>query len=129
MSASLKQDYEQMRLAGVELVMLMPDSLELHRAYGQALFGAELPYLYAPDSDLSIARAYSLLRKVEHHHGGFYYRSLWVVDRGAVITHRALPWTGNTDVAEYHRLFDWLGVERGEWVVQCGLAKGVETPH
>jgi len=123
MSASLKQHHERMRLAGVELVMIMPDSLEQHRAYGQALFGSELPYLYAPDTNRNIARAYSLLRKKEHHHGGFYYRSLRIVDRDGVITHRALPWTANTEVDEYHRLFDWLGMDRGEWAVQCGLTK------
>lgn len=123
MSASLKQDYERIRRAGAELVVITPDSLEQHRVYGCGLFGAELPYLYAPDTDLSIARAYALLRKKEHHHGGFYYRSLWIVDSKGVITHRALPWTGNTEVEEYHRLSDWLGIERGQWVVQCGLSK------
>lgn len=114
MAASLKQDYAKILNAGAELVMISPDSLEQHRQYALALFGEDLPYLFVSDSDLDIARRYGLLREQEHHHGGFYYRSLWILDRDATIIHKSLPWEGNAEVAEYQKLFT-LGSEPGEW--------------
>jgi peroxiredoxin len=92
MAASLKQDYAKILNAGAELVMISSDSLEQHRQYALALFGEDLPYLFVSDSDLDIARRYGLLREQEHHHRGFYYRSLWILDRDATIIHKSLPW-------------------------------------
>ena len=86
MAASLKQDYAKILKAGANLVMISPDSLEEHRQYALTLLREELPYLYVSDSDLDIARRYGLIRKEEHPHGGFYYRSLWILDRDAMIT-------------------------------------------
>lgn len=121
MAASLKQDYAKILKAGANLVMISPDSLESHRQYALTLFGAELPYLFVSDSDLDIARAYGLCRTEEHHHGGFYYRSLWVLDRDAVVTHKSVPWEGNAEVEEYQKLFTLIGSEPGEWRFTCGL--------
>lgn len=115
MAASLKQDYAKILNAGAELVMISPDSLEQHRQYALALFGEDLPYLFVSDSDLDIARRYGLLRDNEHHHGGFYYRSLWILNPDAAITHKSVPWEGNSEVAEYQRLFTLIGSEPGEW--------------
>jgi peroxiredoxin len=115
MAASLKQDYAKILNAGSELVMISPDSLEQHRQYALALFGEDLPYLFVSDSDLDIARRYGLLRENEHHHGGFYYRSLWILKPDAAITHKSVPWEGNSEVAEYQRLFTLIGSEPGEW--------------
>jgi peroxiredoxin len=115
MAASLKQDYAKILNAGSELVMISPDSLEQHRQYALALFGEDLPYLFVSDSDLDIARRYGLLRENEHHHGGFYYRSLWILNPDAAITHKSVPWEGNSEVAEYQRLFTLIGSEPGEW--------------
>ncbi len=121
MAASLKQDYAKILGAGADLIMISPDSLEQHRAYALTLFGDELPYLYAADSDLEIARRYGLMRKKEHPHGGFYYRSLWLLNRDATIAHRSVPWEGNSSVEEYQKLFTLIGSEPGEWRATCGL--------
>jgi peroxiredoxin len=101
MAASLKQDYAKILKAGADLVMISPDSLEQHRQYALTLFGEQLPYLFASDRALDIARRYGLLRAEEHHHGGFYYRSLWILNSDATITHRSVPWEGNAEVEEY----------------------------
>jgi peroxiredoxin len=121
MAASLKQDYAKMLKAGADLVMISPDSLDEHRKYALALFREELPYLYVSDGKLDIARRYGLIRKEEHPHGGFYYRSLWILDRDAMITHKSVPWEGNSNVEEYQKLFDFIDSERGEWRATCGL--------
>lgn len=106
MAASLKRDYWRIRRAGAEIVAVCPDSSKEHRDYALSLFGEELPYLYVSDANLGVARAYGLLRREEHHHGGFYQRSLWILDPQAVVIHKMLPWKGNVDVAEYERLFE-----------------------
>ena len=121
MAASLKQDYAKILKAGADLVMISPDSLEAHRKYVLALFNEELPYLYVSDSNLDIARRYGLLRKKEHPHGGFYYRSLWILDRDAMVTHKSVPWEGNAQVEEYQKLFTLIDSEPGEWKATCGL--------
>jgi hypothetical protein len=88
-----------------------------------ALFDEDPPYRYVPDTDSEIAHNYSLLRSVEHPHGGFYYRSLWLINREGVITHKSLPWTANLELEEYQKLFALIGSESGEWVVTCGLGE------
>jgi peroxiredoxin len=123
MAASLKQDYAKILQAGADLIMISPDPLEAHRNYAHALFGEELPYLYVSDSDLDIARRYGLIREKEHPHGGFYHRSLWVVNRDARIVYRGVPWEGNARVEEYQRLFDLIDSAPGEWRPTCGLPK------
>ena len=121
MAASLKQDYAKILKAGADLVMISPDSLEEHRKYALTLFHEELPYLYVSDSDLDIARRYGLIRKKEHPHGGFYYRSLWILNRDAMITYKSVPWEGNAQVEEYQKLFTLIDSEPGEWRATCGL--------
>jgi peroxiredoxin len=121
MAASLKQDYAKILKAGANLVMISPDSLEQHRQYALTQFGEDLPYLYVSDSDLDIARRYGLLREQEHPHGGFYYRSLWILNRDAMIMHKSVPWDGNAEVGEYQKLFTLIGSEPGEWRATCGL--------
>ena len=121
MAASLKQDYVKILKAGANLVMISPDSLEEHRKYALTLFREELPYLYVPDSDLDIARRYGLVRQEEHPHGGFYYRSLWILNRDAMITYTSVPWEGNAQVEEYQKLFTLIDSEPGEWRATCGL--------
>ena len=121
MAASLKQDYAKILKARAELIMISPDSLEAHRKYALTLFREELPYLYVSDGNLDIARSYGLIRTKEHPHGGFYYRSLWIVDRDAVITYKSVPWEGNAKVEEYQRLFKLIGSEPGEWRATHGL--------
>ena len=128
MAASLKQDYAKILKAGADLVMISPDSLEEHRKNALALFGEELPYLYVSDSNLDIARRYGLIRKKEHPHGGFYYRSLWILSRDARIAYRSVPWDGNAQVEEYQRLFKLIGSQPGEWRATCGL-RGPEKLH
>lgn len=128
MAASLKHDYAKILNAGANLVMISPDSFEAHRQYALTLFGEELPYLFVSDPNLDIARRYGLLRAQEHHHGGFYYRSLWIVDRDATITHLSVPWDGNTQVAEYQKLFTYIASEPGEWRATCGLRQPVNLP-
>ena len=121
MAASLKQDYANILKARADLIMISPDSLEAHREYALTLFGEELPYLYVSDSNLDIARRYGLIRTEEHPHGGFYYRSLWIVNRDAVITYKSLPWEGNAHIEEYQRLFSLISSDPGEWRPTCGL--------
>lgn len=121
MAASLKQDYTKILKAGAELVMISPDSLEQHRQYALTLFGEEVPYLFVSDSDLEIARCYGLLREEEHPHGGFYYRSLWILNRHATISHKSVPWEGNAEVEEYQKIFSLIGSEPGEWRATCGV--------
>jgi peroxiredoxin len=128
MAASLKQDYAKILKAGAELVMISPDSLEAHRQYGLTLFRDQLPYLFVSDSNLDIARCYGLIRQEEHPHGGFYYRSLWILNRDAVIAYKSVPWEGNAEVEEYQRLFKLIGSEPGEWRPTCGLA-AAEKSH
>ena len=121
MAASLKQDYAKILAAGAELIMISPDSLDEHRQYARTLFGAELPYLYVSDGSLDIARRYGLIRKEEHPHGGFYYRSLWILNRDATITYKSVPWEGTSEVGEYQRLFTLIDSEPGNWQATCGL--------
>jgi peroxiredoxin len=128
MAASLKQDYAKILKAGADLVMISPDSLEDHRNYALNLFGEELPYLYASDNNLDLARRYGLIRNEEHPHGGFYYRSLWILNRYAVINYKSVPWQGNAQVEEYQRLFKLIGSEPGEWRATCGLRE-TKKPH
>ena len=123
----MKQDYAKILRAGAELVMISPDSREQHRKYALTLFAEELPYLYVSDGDFEIARCYGLIRKEEHPHGGFYDRSLWILDRDGVITHKSLPWAGNVRIEEYQRLFSLIGSDPGEWRATCGLPAG--TSH
>ena len=123
MAASLKQDYAKIIKAGANLVMISPDSLEEHRQYALTLLREELPYLYVSDSNLEIARRYGLIRNKEHPHGGFYYRSLWILSRDARIAHRSVPWEGTSQVEEYQRLFKLIGSQPGEWRVTCGLGE------
>lgn len=124
MAASLKQYYAKILRAGADLLMISPDSREEHRKYAFTLFGEELPYLYVSDSDLDIARRYGLIRKDEHPHGGFYHRSLWILDQDNVITHKSLPWTGNARIDEYQKLFTLIGSDPGEWRATCGVRAG-----
>jgi peroxiredoxin len=128
MAASLKQDYAKILKAKADLVMISPDSLEDHRNYALNLFGEELPYLYASDNNLDLARRYGLIRNEEHPHGGFYYRSLWILNRDAVINYKSVPWEGNVQVEEYQRLFKLIGSESGEWRATCGLRE-TKKPH
>jgi peroxiredoxin len=122
MAASLKQDYAKILKAGADLIMISPDPLEEHRKYALALFGEELPYIYVSDSDLEIARRYGLIRKEEHPHGGFYYRSLWILNRDGLITYKSVPWEGNAEVKEYQKLFTLIDSEAGDWRATCGLS-------
>ena len=115
MAASLKQDYANILKALADLIMISPDALEEHRKYALTLFGEELPYLYVSDRNFDIARRYRLIRNQEHPHGGFYYRSLWILNREAVIIHKSVPWRANVEVEEYQRLFKLIGGEPGAW--------------
>ena len=128
MAASLKQDYQKIIKAGADLIMISPDSLEAHRKYALTLFQERLPYLYVSDSDLHIARRYGLLRKEEHPHGGFYYRSLWILNRGAKIIYKSVPWEGNVQVEAYQKLFTLIDSEPGEWRATCGLTEPEKLP-
>ncbi|MGE5218894.1 MAG: redoxin domain-containing protein [Chloroflexota bacterium] len=121
MAASLRQDYAKILKVGADLVMISPDSPEQHRRYALTLFGEELPYLYVSDGNLDIARRYSLIRNKEHPHGGFYYRSLWILNRDATIAYKSVPWEGNSKIEEYQKLFELIGAEPGEWRATCGL--------
>ena len=121
MAASLKHDYAKILEVGADLVMISPDSLEAHRKYALTLFREELPYRYVSDSNLNIARRYGLIRKKEHAHCGFYYRSLWILNRDAIILHKSVPWEGNSSVEEYQKLFKFIDSEPGEWRATCGL--------
>ena len=103
--------------------MICPDSREEHWKYALTLFGEELPYLYVPDTNLDIAHRYALLGREEHPHGGFYHRSLWILNREAIITYKSVPWKGNIEVKEYQKLFDLIESEPGEWRAACGLRK------
>jgi peroxiredoxin len=123
----LKQDYAKIVDAGAELVMISPDSREQHGQYALTLFGGELPYLFVSDGDFEIARCYGLIREKEHPHGGFYDRSLWILDRDGVITHKSRPWTGNASIEEYQKLFSLIGSEPGEWRATCGIRFGTST--
>jgi alkyl hydroperoxide reductase subunit AhpC len=121
----LKQDYKKILKAGADLIMISPDSLEEHRQYALTLFREELPYLYVSDGNLEIGREYGLIREKEHPHGGFYYRSLWILDREAMIVHKSVPWEGNSGGEEYQRLFRLIDSEPGQWRATCGL----RDPH
>jgi len=121
MAASLKQDYAKILKAGADLVMISPDSLEEHRKYALTLFREELPYLYVSDSSLDIAQRYGLIRKQEHPHGGFYYRSLWILNSDARVIYKTIPWEGNSNIEEYQRLFKLIDSEPGEWRATCGV--------
>ena len=111
----------KIRNAGAELVVISPNTLEEYRRFGLEMFGEELPYLFVGDPEEDFARRYGILRGVEHHHGGFWHRSVWVIDRQGTITHKLLPWRGNLDFADYQRLFTLIGSEPGEFVKLCEI--------
>jgi len=125
MAASLKQDYAKILKARADLIMISPDSLEEHRKYALTRFGEELPYLYVSDGNLDIARRYGLTRNEEHPHGGFYYRSLWVLNREVVIIYKSVPWEANVEIEDYQRLFKLIDSEPGEWRATCGLNSSI----
>jgi len=102
-------------------VLVSPDSLAAHRKYALDLFAEEFPFHFVSDTTLEIARGYSLLRQHEHPHGGFYYRSLWIIDRDGMIAYKSVPWDTNRDVDAYQRLFTSIGSEPGQWIARCGL--------
>lgn len=124
----MRQDYPKIRRTGTELVVFSPDSAEEHRRYGLERFGEELPYLFSSDPAWEVALQYGVLRSKEHPHGGFWNRSLWILDRDGVITHKLSPWRVSPDnglvserqIAEYQRPFTLLGAEAGEYAAQCG---------
>ena len=66
MAASLKQDYAKILKAEANLVMISPDSVEVHRQYALTLFRDELPYLYVSDGDLDIAPILRLVLTCDH---------------------------------------------------------------
>lgn len=113
--------------------MFSLDSVEQHRAFGIETFAEPLPYLFVPDPALTIARRYGVLRETEHPHGGFWNRSVWIINREGIITQRLLPWNVSTQngqvserqIAEYQRLFTLLGSEPGEYLALCST----ESPH
>jgi len=117
----LKQDYPKIRRAGAELVLVSPDTLAAHRKHALDLFSEEFPFPIVSDTNLEIARSYTLLRKHEHPHGGFYYRSLWVIDRDGIIAYKNVPWDTNRGLDAYQRLFTSIGSEPGQWIARCGL--------
>jgi len=125
LAASLRQDYPKIRRAGAEVAVIKPDTVEEHRKYSAALFGVELPYLFVPDPNLDIARRYSLLRNEEHPHGGFYYRTFWIVNREGIITYKSVPWKVDNGATfgneEYQQIFALIGSEPGNWIATCGL--------
>jgi peroxiredoxin len=125
MAASLKQDYAKILKARADLIMISPDSLEEHRKYALTRFGEELPYLYVSDGNLDIARRYGLTRNEEHAHGGFYYRSLWVLNGEAVIIYKSVPWEANVEIEDYQRLFKLIDSEPGEWRATRGLNSSI----
>ena len=128
----MRQDYSKIRRAGAELVILSPDSPERHRQYGLEQFGEELPFLFVSDPTWEIARRHGVLRTVEHPHGGFWNRSLWVLNHEGVITHKLSPWEVSTpdgqttehQLAEYQKLFSFLGAEPGEYIALCATGDG-----
>lgn len=132
MCASLRHDYPKIRRAGAELVVLSPDSPEEHRRYALEQFGEELPWLFVSDPQWEIGRRYGVLREKEHPHGGFWNRSLWVLDRSGTITQRLLPWQVSTQngqatpqqIAEYGKLCAFIGAEPCEYQLAC---EGGET--
>ena len=123
----MRHDYAKIRRAGAELVIVSPDSAERHKQYGLEHYGEELPFLFVSDPACEIAQRYGVLRGEEHPHGGFWSRSLWILDGHGVIRHRLLPWQVNTQdgqisegqIAEYQRLFALIGSEPGEYVAFC----------
>jgi peroxiredoxin len=121
----LRQDYPKLVQAGVELVVVSPDSIEAHRRYSLDRFGELLPWLFLSDPSGDIARRYGALRETEHHHGRFWNRSVWVIDQAGIITHGKRHWRVSTgdglpmQIAEYGHVFEWLGTEPGEYLDLC----------
>lgn len=98
-------------------------------------FGEPAPYPFVSDPMCDIARRYGVLRETEHPHGGFWNRSLWIINRDGVIIHRLLPWQVSTQdgqvtkrqIAEYQRLFTLIGSEPGDYVALCGVGPHEEA--
>ena len=61
------------------------------------------------DADARIAQRYGLLRKQEPY-GGYYERSIWILDSSAVILTKVVPWTGNLSVNEYEKMLAYIGI-------------------
>lgn len=121
----MRQDYPKIRAAGAQLVVISPDPREDHRRYGEIVFGEELPWLFVSDPEWEIGRRYAALREEEHPHGGFWNRTLWIVDREGTIAQRAQPWeVSGGEVTQgmldaYQLLFTWLGAAAGEYFEFC----------
>jgi len=99
--------------------------MKMHRRYALDGFGEQLPWIFVSDPSGDIARLYGALRKTEHHHGGFWNRSVWVIGHDGIITHGTRQWRVSTgdglamQIAEYGALFEWLGTEPGEYLDLC----------
>lgn len=125
----MRRDYPKIQRAGAELVIFSPDSLGDHLRYGRERFDEELPWRFVSDPAWGVARRYGVLRDQGHPHGGFWNRSLWVLDRAGIIAHRLLPWEVSTtngqvtegQIAEYGRLFTLIGAEPGEYQAACDV--------
>ncbi len=107
--------------------MISPDSMEDHQRYGETVHGEPLPWLIVCDPTAETGARYGALREEEHEHGGFWNRTLWIVNRDGVITHRARPWEVSGSEATqgmldaYQQLFTWLGAEAGQYFEFCGV--------
>ena len=102
-------------------MLVSPDTLAAHRKYALDLFGEEFPFFFFSDTTREIARSYSLLRELEHPHGGFYHRSLWIIDQEGIIAYKSVPWDVNQNLEAYQRLFTLIGSKPGQWIARCGL--------
>jgi peroxiredoxin len=86
--------------------------MEQHREYALSRHGEELPFLYVADPNGRIAMEYGLLRKEEHPHGGYYERSVWILDSNGVIIAKRAPWEGIISVEKYEEVLALVGVRR-----------------
>ena len=126
---------------------MSPDIVEEHNGYAQRRFGEALPFIFVSDPDWEIGYRFEAVRKTEHPHGGFWNRTLWIINHDGGTLHRRVPWplpipSGGTQyVSNYLELFTVIGSEPGEWLrlvrsgnlniikpeTACQLGEGLEA--
>jgi peroxiredoxin Q/BCP len=103
--AALKDAYEALREAGVQVVGVSADSVESHRAFADKMGG--LPFPLASDAELAAARAYDAVSEDDARRSR---RALFVIDRDGTIAYAANPFQPN-NLSQLEEALRTAGVE------------------
>jgi len=100
---ALREEYETLKEAGVEVVAVSADTLESHQAFCEAIGGCPFPLV--ADPNLVAGRLYGVVAE----DGRRTRRAVFVIDRGGTLLH-ALPYFNPGNVGQFLEVFRALGL-------------------